>query len=53
MNNAIKKLLCSARTREAHYTHISMGAFKSKYNLSRNDLEKFFSNYNPDKNTIC
>ena len=53
MNTAIKKILYSARTRESHYTHITMGVFKSKYNLSRNDLEKFFSNYNPNKNIIC
>ena len=49
----IQKILRQSKTRQSFHTHVSMGTFKSKYNLSRDNLENFFSNYNPDKNTIC
>ena len=49
----IQKILRQFKTRESHYTHVSMGTFKSKYNLSRNDLDDFFNNYDPNKDSIC
>ena len=40
------------RTRENYHTHISMGQFKSKYRLSRDNIDDFFNKYNPDIDII-
>ena len=49
----IKKILENSITREQFHTHVSMGTFKSKYNFSRENIEEFFNNYNPEENHIC
>ena len=40
------------RTRESYHTHVSMGQFKSKYALSRDNIDTFFNTYNPSTHTI-
>ena len=49
----IQNILRQHKVKGVFHTHVSMGQTKGKYNLSRDDLENFFSNYNPEKNTIC
>ena len=49
----IKDILKHTKTKEVYHTHISMGAFKSKYAFSAYDREKFFSSYNPEKDNLC
>jgi len=48
MNTFLKNF----RTREMYYTHVSMGQFKSKYCLSRDNIDDFFNTYNPNSDTI-
>jgi len=43
----------SCKTRSHNHTHVSMGQHRGKYQLSRNDLEKFFDQYDPEKDTLC
>ncbi len=39
----MKRFLNFRKTRNNHYTHLSMGAFKSKLNISRDDLNQLFN----------
>tara|TARA_R110000772_G_scaffold260310_1_gene378225 strand:+ start:90 stop:2741 length:2652 start_codon:yes stop_codon:yes gene_type:complete len=51
----MENLLKSSKTRESHHTHVSMGAYKSKYNFNRENLEQLYSIYRPtiDKLTLA
>ena len=53
METTLLNILKNSQTRETHHTHVSMGQYKSKYNFSRQDLEDFFSTYNPAVDKLC
>src|SRR5210317_2138289 len=47
------KFLNHCRTRSNNHTHVSMGQYKGKYQLSRDNLEDFFNQYDTKKHKLC
>ncbi len=43
----------NCKTRSNNFTHVSMGQNKEKYQFSRQQLEQFFLEYDPNEHKLC